>query len=72
MECLTKREPIGQKRFYYIVAKAKLKSTVKCYSPAKRERKISLQGTGSIEKKLSSSIELMKIKNKSHLYQQKE
>lgn len=28
------------------------------------ERKISLQGTGSIQKKLCSSIELMKIRNK--------
>jgi len=33
----------------------------------KIERKLSLQGTGSIQKKLSSSIELMKIRNKSRL-----
>jgi len=33
----------------------------------KIERKISLQGTGSIQKKLCSSIELIKIRNKSRL-----
>lgn len=46
------------------------KSEIEIYGEkiwAKIERKISLQGTGSIQKKFCSSIELMKIRNKSRL-----